>query len=201
MLHIREGIFETNSSSTHALALAKEADYMNHPNVVYFEQGDFGWDDAEVSPADYLYTYILTQVEGWYDETVAAEEIIDNYYIRQIDSLLGKFGIRCVFDGYEVDRYSGPRCVKITGYIDHQSSNMLSPIFESLMSDERLLYRYLFASHVYTGNDNAGNYLGHPLRKCLCGQRTVGCWEMDDYKHQEEVENHSYDPEHFEYYS
>ena len=77
MLQIRKNVFETNSSSSHALALAKDADYKKHPDVVYFNQGEFGWEDEEVSPADYLYTYILTQVEGWYrDDVIAVEEIL-----------------------------------------------------------------------------------------------------------------------------
>lgn len=202
MIQIRNNVFETNSSSTHALALAKETDYKNHPNVIYFEQGDFSWEDEEVSPANYLYTYILTQVEGWYDEKVAINDILNSYYIKRIDELLNEFGIECIFDGYSIENnnYSDSEYIKITGYIDHQSQDMLAVIFNDLMSDKNLLYRYLFASHVYTGNDNEGNYLGEPLRKCLCGHETVECWKRNSWDRIEEVKNPNYDPKHFDYY-
>ena len=85
MIQIRHNVFETNSSSSHALALSREADYNNHPDVVNFEQGDFGWADEEVSPADYLYTYILTVVMGNYEDDIPASDVFENPYIK--DSL------------------------------------------------------------------------------------------------------------------
>ena len=202
MIQIRNNVFETNSSSSHALALAKDADYKNHPNVVYFKQGEFGWEDEEVSPANYLYTYILTQIEGWYrDDKAAVEDILDSYYIKRIDDLLSKFGIKCVFDGYTIenDIYDNSRCIEITGYIDHQSSDLLSCIFDDLMSDEKLLYRYLFASHVYTGNDNEVSAdLDHILMR-TCGDEQIAIWNSETgvYDH---VDNPHYDPEHYDYY-
>lgn len=201
MLQIRNNVFETNSSSSHALALAKDTDYRNHPNVVYFEQGEFGWEDEEVSPADYLYTYILTQVEGWYMETVAVEDMLDSYYIRKIDDLLSKFGIKCVFDGYtiEKDNYDNPECIEITGYIDHQSSDMLKSIFDNLISDEKLLYRYLFASHVYTGNDNESSEAPDYILKRNYGDKQIATWNSET-KSYDYLDNPYYDPEHYDYY-
>ena len=202
MIQIRKNVFETNSSSTHALALAKEADYKNHPDVVYFEQGEFGWEDEEVSSADYLYTYILTQVEGWYrDDVIAVEEILDSYYIKRIDDLLSKFGIKCVFDGYTIenDSYDSSRGVEIAGYIDHQSSDMLATIFDDLMSDEKLLYRYLFASHVYTGNDNESSEAPDYILKRNYGDKQIATWNSET-KSYDYLDNPYYDPEHYDYY-
>lgn len=201
MIQVRHNVFETNSSSTHALALAKEADYKNHPNVVYFEQGDFSWEDEEVSPANYLYTYILTQVEGWYDEKVAINDILDSYYIKRIDELLSKFGIKCIFDGYTIenDSYDNSRGVEITGYIDHQSSDMLAAIFDDLMCDEKALYRYLFASHVYTGNDNESSEAPDHILMRDYGCRQIGEWNPNT-KEYDYTDNPYYDPDHYDYY-
>lgn len=202
MLQIRKNVFETNSSSSHALALAKEADYKNHPDVVYFNQGEFGWEDEEVSPADYLYTYILTQVEGWYrDDVIAVEEILDSYYIKRIDDLLSKFGIKCIFDGYTIenDSYDNSRGVEITGYIDHQSSDMLATIFDVLMCDEKALYRYLFASHVYTGNDNESSEAPDHILMRDYGCRQIGEWNPNT-KEYDYTDNPYYDPDHYDYY-
>lgn len=202
MLQIRKNVFETNSSSSHALALAKDADYKNHPDVVYFEQGEFSWEDEEVSSADYLYTYILTQLEGWYrGDVIAVEEILDSYYIKRIDDLLSKFGIKCIFDGYTIenDNYNNSRSVEITGYIDHQGSDMLSAIFYDLMDDEKLLYRYLFASHVYTGNDNESSEAPDHILKRDYGCRQIEKWNPYT-KQYDYTDNPYYDPEHYDYY-
>lgn len=84
MIKIRRNVFETNSSSTHAIAFARDADFTKHPDIVNFRQGEFSWADEEVSPADYLYTYILVHKMGYYDCDVSLEELFDNYYIRQV---------------------------------------------------------------------------------------------------------------------
>lgn len=202
MIQVRHNIFETNSSSSHALALSKEADYKNHPDVVYFNQGEFSWEDEEVSSADYLYTYILTQVEGWYrDDVIAVEEILDSYYIKRIDDLLSKFGIKCIFDGYTIenDSYGGSGGVEITGYIDHQSQDMLSAIFYDLMDDEKLLYRYLFASHVYTGNDNESSEAPDHILKRDYGDAQIEKWNYTTERY-DYTDNPYYDPEHFDYF-
>ena len=200
MIKIRRNVFETSSSSTHAIAFAKNANYKEHPDIVDFRQGEFGWADEEVSPADYLYTYILVCKMGYYDCDVSLEELFDNYYIRQLIGELKEYGIRCTFDGYDSDNYCPTDYIHVDGYIDHQSGGTLSPIFEQLMDDSAALFRYLFASHVYTGNDNSGDYKGEPLRRCLCGYETVECWEEGNYQHVEIVKNPDYDPEHYDYY-
>lgn len=197
MIQIRCGVFETNSSSSHAIALAREADYNNHPGVVHFKQGDFGWRDEEVDSGDYLYTYILTVVMGMYDERIPASEVFENPYIKDIIRNLSKFGIRCTFDGYSEDDYYGG-VIDVYGYIDHQSRYTLSPIFESLMDDEHLLYRYLFASHTYTGNDNESSGPDYMLKRD-CGREQIEYWNYDTKKY-EKIDNPRYDPDHYDYY-
>lgn len=198
MNQIRLGTFETNSSSSHALALAREADYNNHPSVVNFEQGDFGWADEEVSPADYLYTYILTVVMGNYEDDIPASDVFENPYIKDIIYNLSKFGIKCTFDGYNEDNYWG-EVIHVGGYIDHESRDMLSSIFDSLMSDENTLYKYLFASHVYTGNDNESSEAPDHILMRDYGCRQIGKWNPYT-KQYDYTDNPYYDPEHYDYY-
>ena len=57
MFSIRYSTFETNSSSTHSLAVPKKVEYI--PFDVRFHFGDFGWQLEDcIDPADYLYTGI-----------------------------------------------------------------------------------------------------------------------------------------------
>lgn len=198
MLQIRKNVFETNSSSSHALALAREADYNNHPDIVNFEQGGFGWEDEEVSPADYLYTYILTVAMGNYEDDIPVSDVFENPYIKDIIYNLSKFGIKCTFDGYNEDNYWG-EVIHVDGYIDHQSRDMLSSVIDSLVSDEYTLYRYLFASHVYTGNDNESSEAPDYILKRDYGCRQIGKW--NSYTKQYDYTNNPYyDPEHYNYY-
>ena len=58
MISIRYNTFETNSSSTHSLAVPKKVEHI--PSDVRFHFGDFGWQLEDcIDPADYLYTGIV----------------------------------------------------------------------------------------------------------------------------------------------
>lgn len=39
---IRRGVFETNSSSVHAISISNAGNLV-YPKFVYFEEGEFGW--------------------------------------------------------------------------------------------------------------------------------------------------------------
>lgn len=135
---------------------------------------------------------------GNYDNDIPASDVFENPYIKDIIHNLSKFGIKCTFDGYDEDNYWG-EIIHVGGYIDHQSSDMLSSVFDSLVSDEDTLYRYLFASHVYTGNDNesseAPDYI---LMRDYCS-KYIEEWNSNIMKY-EYTENPYYDPEHYDYY-
>ncbi len=64
---IRQGAFETNSSSTHSICIATETQY-NIPTSIEFNFGDFGWEvnklTSRKAKASYLYTCIT------YSETI-----------------------------------------------------------------------------------------------------------------------------------
>ena len=59
---IRQGVFETNSSSTHSICIVKTAD-IRIPASLHLTMGEFGWEcenynDSETK-ASYLYTGLL----------------------------------------------------------------------------------------------------------------------------------------------
>ena len=57
MRQIRNGVFETNSSSTHSIAIPRSC---NNINYISFHIGEFGWEWEEANPADYFYTAIYS---------------------------------------------------------------------------------------------------------------------------------------------
>ena len=62
MIKIRQNVFETNSSSTHSIAIPKECDTSRLSHIV-FGFGKFGWEKDEVDPINYLYTGIMDAYE------------------------------------------------------------------------------------------------------------------------------------------
>lgn len=56
---IRNSVFETNSSSTHSIAISKKPVVIG--KFIKFNIGEFGWENDCVDTADYLYTAILDQ--------------------------------------------------------------------------------------------------------------------------------------------
>jgi hypothetical protein len=131
MQKIRKNVFETNSSSTHSICIAKDVE-LNIPTSIHFEFGEFGWEVNTLSSvyekASYLYTGL--HENGKEDE------------IETIFNILRTKGIEVTFDeGY-------------SGYIDH--SYELNNFLYDVCSDESKLMNYLFSSlsFILTGNDN-----------------------------------------------
>ena len=152
---IRQGVFECNSSSTHAIAIATDTEY-SFPDKVEFGFGDFGWEfDVLASRrerANYLYTCL------------AYVRDIDRLkeYIRFIHRTLKKNGVETFFEDFklsvygwnsdDVEFYIEPN----DGYVDHGDETRA--FVEAVCSDEKLLLDYLFSdkSYILTGNDNDG---------------------------------------------
>jgi hypothetical protein len=143
---IRSSVFETNSSSTHSIAVPRDCKAVNN---VIFSIGDFGWGWEEVDAADYLYTAIYHMAET---ESEAKEKI------EKIKSVLEEHGIAYHFgrvashvwhDEYDNRDYF---CLD-NGYIDHGYE--LKDFVDELLNDENKLIRFLSGGLVFTGNDNS----------------------------------------------
>ena len=134
---IRSSVFETNSSSTHSIAISKAPVVAG--KYISFGIGEFGWENDTADTADYLYTAILEQNNS-------------SELLNKLKEILDKHSIEYKFEE--------PRYVKSSygeyldyGYIDHGYE--LVEFLDAVLNNEDLLMRYLFGdSTVYTGNDN-----------------------------------------------
>ena len=143
---IRQGVFETNSSSTHAICISKDRIYGNLPKHVDFEHGKFGWEcrkyDDVNSKASYLYQAICDMYE--YDEK--------DEKLEHIKNVLNSHGIACIFNDSSAKVWND-------GCIDHVGQDDMPEWLESMMNDEDALLTYLFGdAFVITGNDNGEGF-------------------------------------------
>ena len=141
---IRQGVFETNSSSTHSICIAKEAQ-LNIPKSLSFDFGEFGWECNTLysteEKASYLYTGLMSN---------GRKEDADKIF----DTLKAK-GIEVTAETPIYQKYTdGSEYVENGGYVDH--SDEMTSFLNAVCEDEGKLMRYLFSdlSFIITGNDN-----------------------------------------------
>lgn len=146
MRQIRNGVFETNSSSTHSIAVPRNC---NHSNYISFHIGEFGWGWEEVDPADYFYTAI-------YEISETEEEAKEK--INKLKDILNSYGIEYHFADAKAytwhSDYSGHDYYSLKeGYIDHGFE--LRDFVDELLNNGDKLVRFLSRGLVFTGNDNS----------------------------------------------
>jgi hypothetical protein len=133
---VRQNVFETNSSSTHSICIAKNST-LELPKQVEFKFGEFGWEkrtlNSVLKKASYLYTGLK-----------------DNYRLEDIEKIkqyLTNKNIEYHFEESKEDRWNN-------GYVDH--SDELTDFLDYVCSSENNLLDYLFSplSFILTGNDN-----------------------------------------------
>lgn len=136
---IRNSVFETNSSSTHSIAIPKKSVAIG--KSISFYIGEYGWENDCVDSASYLYTAILYtyDIADAEDKINNLKRILDNHNISyQFEEPSYKTGSYGTYLNY--------------GYVDHGYE--LRDFIDTVLNDEDLLMRYLFGGLVYTGNDN-----------------------------------------------
>lgn len=170
MLQIRNGVFETNSSSTHSICISKAPVKVPVGETIHFHLSKFGWENACVSDtATYLYTSILS-----YDQA----------YLVTLKAMLDELGVDYQFEN--------PRDVE-WWYVDH--SEELGAFLVAVLNDKDMLARYLFGdSCIYTGNDNQD----YQPDGCDIGKPTYWAYDNDDCWTKEP--NPYHDPEHYDYF-
>ena len=155
MIQIRQGVFETNSSSTHAISICEFRPNTELPEVVLFETNqDFGWEFEDYtdvySKANYLWLAICYKYNnlGDEDELIKAKATISQY--------LQRIGVKAEFEDrrYIESEWFDDKYIDMRGYIDHPGD--LYELVDAVLKDPNLLYGYLFNSDsmVSTGNDN-----------------------------------------------
>lgn len=146
MRQIRNGVFETNSSSTHSIAIPKSCDNVNY---ISFHIDEFGWEWREADPEDYFYTAI-------YETSNSTSEVEEK--IERLKSILDSHGIGYRFGEVEYhiwhSDYANKDYLSLDyGYIDH--GNELKEFVDELLDDGDKLVRFLSMGFVFTGNDNS----------------------------------------------
>jgi len=136
MKKIRKGVFETNSSSTHSICIAKDAE-LTIPKSLHFDFGEFGWEYDTLSDvytkASYLYTGLMGN---------GRKDDFDN-----VVSILEGKGIEVsaeqpIYKKYTYEGNDGGEYIDNGGYVDH--SDELKPFLDAICSDENKLMNYLF---------------------------------------------------------
>ena len=185
MKKIRKNVFETNSSSTHSIAIPKHTD-CNYPNVIHFGIEQYGWGLADDNdPASYLYTALLDRYSN--DNDTLEEKL--NF----IKSILDSNDIRYTFEEPKWDFWGEDNYRSLKhGYVDHV--NKLDGFFEYLFSSETKLLDFIFFGIVITGNDQGDDPLGYKYRT----DKTV-CDTDEETWEEKEVPNPYYDPKYEEY--
>lgn len=152
----RSNVFETNSSSTHAICIAKESTHINIPEKITLDlkEYEFGWEFETRWGCDEKLAYILIGILNYNDVAEASIKIKDLLLI------LKELGIKSIeILGTEIHMYSSDGNTTYfsidEGYVDH--SKELSELIDVLLTDKELLKRYLFDinSYIATGNDNS----------------------------------------------
>lgn len=151
MINIRKGLFETNSSSTHAICIGKNNHNLEIPSELTFQVGEFGWENEVYYDVTTLASYLYTALTSRYDGKELTE------HINHIYTLLGHNGCKATFIEPNVDRWGFTE-----GYIDH--SEELGDFLNKVLSSDKALLRYLFSpdSFIIIGNDNEewwGDYM------------------------------------------
>lgn len=154
MKQIRHGVFETNSSSTHAICIAKNNLSNPLPKELYFDFDEYGWEWDLLSLPDEKASYLHTGIYAYY--SCYHEKIKDA--IQFIRDTLAEYDIRAYFKNPKYITYKNGNQTNSyfdSGYVDH--SEELSEFLEDVLSDKQMLMNYLFGDHsfVQTGNDNS----------------------------------------------
>ena len=150
---IRTNVFETNSSSTHAICIAKDGYKLK--DHIDFHTGEYGWECNEYGDLDNKASYLITAILSMKKEN--ADEKLE-----QLKSILDANEITYTIPELDVKswKYDGKtyRYYDIGyDYIDHAGE--LTSWLDDLLSDADKLLRYLFGnSIIITGNDNDDGY-------------------------------------------
>ena len=145
MITIRKGTFETNSSSTHSLAIPKNK-LAEYPKHIDFKFGRFGWEFKNRNPANYLYTAIY----AYYGADAEP-------YIAQLKEALDSAGVSYTFQepAFESFDYDDKTYVYISnGNVDHAEN--LGEFLDLVLSSNENILNFVTSGIALTGNDNEG---------------------------------------------
>jgi len=113
---IRKGVFETNSSSTHAIAISKQSDaHFVKEGFIKVSTDDFGWEEECYSDIQTKLSYLLTGIMEkleWDTQELGLKErnrkskiekfVKEDYYFKKFDSYLHMMYDEVVYEGFSI---------------------------------------------------------------------------------------------------
>lgn len=176
-VQVRQGLFETNSSSTHAICIAKKElnDNYKLPKSIEFNLDGFGWEIEEYrdiyAKANYLYTgYVEVIGSKLYHEEREKNQFYRGWKECEVKaSLIFKDKVKELLPDIECE-FEDVENTKTYYYIDHSDDGIDSFINYVLSSRENLIaYLINDNSTIFTGNDNDddGNVKDYNLNELL----------------------------------
>lgn len=157
---IRQGVFETNSSSTHAICISKDHDIskLTLPDFVLFDHGEFGWECRKLRSIGKKASYLYEAILGTYRYDDSEEKL------NRIKEILNKYDIKCDFKPSSDNAWNG--------YIDHVGDDDMPDWLENMMNNDDALLTYLFGdAFIVTGNDNDEKF-DEMMYECIGEEKT-----------------------------
>ena len=145
MIKIRRGVFETNSSSVHAMIISKRKPLVfQNIKKVNFHLGEYEWGYEELHTVDEKASYLYTAACCFYNKD--AKDMI----LKALSGL----PVSCRFDKPLFVNYGDGEFYLDNGNVDH--CDELENFLKDILHDKEMLRQYLFddQSFVVIGNDN-----------------------------------------------
>lgn len=210
MIQVRNGVFETNSSSVHSICISREQP-KKAKKVVVLGFGEYEWGCDCVSSKNYLWTAILLTKSYHYDWDDENDPNNGLYLpVPEIEShikeVLAKYGVESVIFQYPQLKPKAKQNGKWSWskYVDEPSIDHYGETTEFVdmcLANDDLLARTILNSDsvVYTGNDN-----GCDGDDPCCSSEPViseSLYDDDDnYIGSETIPNPNYHPDKFDYF-
>lgn len=144
MIKIRKNVFETNSSSTHAMCVCTEKMPIDmfKGQTLNFQFGDFGWEFFEYYFSGDKANYVYTLAHNFDD----LEEFENKVYQWGQEE-----GINVVFNSLEDSDCE-------IGYVDHGTE--AEDFYNYITSSKEVFFNFIYnpKSFIITGNDNSDEY-------------------------------------------
>lgn len=162
MKNIRNGVFETNSSSTHSVSISSgcavyDTLVPDDDGNIVLTGGQFGWEwETYTDPqtkANYAAVYCSETTESTFERAAKYMEML-------IKVIKEHTGAKNVVFNLTTDWEEARKLGVETSYIDHQSAIYEGGDCDFAFKDEETLKNFLFnpASKLETGNDNESRY-------------------------------------------
>lgn len=152
---VRQGAFETNSSSAHSLVLNKNCrssrikKELNKYYTLNLWLGEYGWEEAiykdTISKLEYIVTSLL-----YVGDLGKLKELFTKIKDAGVTEIKVNGFTLSYYDS--VDEFVDTINNALEAVVDHQSSYLL----ENLSVDELLMLACSYVSYIHTSNDNGG---------------------------------------------